>query len=97
METITVILFYIIIVIFLLYPLFLKKMWKIDKVDEKSFKKLKKIVLGKIKRRCFSKHRLLRLQALLSPACLTCLLAGNVSTPNVTQASLVVALPTARK
>lgn len=44
METIIVISFYIIIVIFLLYPLFLRKMWRIDKIDENSVKKLKKIL-----------------------------------------------------
>ena len=31
-------------VIFLIYPLFLKKMWSVDKLDEKSIKKLKKIL-----------------------------------------------------
>lgn len=41
---IIVILLYFDMVIFLIYPLFLKKMWNADKLDEKSIKKLKKIL-----------------------------------------------------
>ena len=44
MEKIIVIFLYFDMVIFLIYPLFLKKMWSVDKLDEKSIKKLKRIL-----------------------------------------------------
>lgn len=44
MEKIIVIFLYFDMVIFLIYPLFLQKMWNADKIDEKSIKKLKKIL-----------------------------------------------------
>lgn len=43
-ELISVILLYVILIIFLIYPLFLKKMWNVDEINDDSIKKLKKIL-----------------------------------------------------